>query len=123
MFKKGADWNGNAKGRPKKGLCLADKLQHRDKTKLPDGRTNEDAYLDQLYSIARGEGKVHPMEVLAAINFIVERQYGKALERIERSTEDEGDVSAETLEMLTKLVKERDERINRKKDDIPPQPA
>ena len=100
--------SGNPNGRRPKGYTLADKLNERDMTILGDGRTQEDHYLDQLYSIACGAGK--PMEVLAAINTILERRYGKPLDRIEFiSEDDELPPTIEELQELIRLRREQDE--------------
>ncbi len=79
-FKSGAEWTGNAGGRPKK-LPLTDASREKLASPYPgdpDGRTYAQVIVDKLCMMA-----VHGD--IAAIKELADRSEGKAVQRIEQS--------------------------------------
>ena len=72
--------SGNPKGRPKKGLALTDILRDIGNTKQGN-KTKKQMMLEKAYELALSGD-------LRAIQFIVERIDGKALERLSVNTSD-----------------------------------
>ena len=86
---KGNGWkpgqSGNPKGRPKKGLAIADILNSKGDEVMSDGRSRREKMLELVYGLAT---KAKPERW--AVEFISDRTEGKSLERVEQKiTKDE----------------------------------
>ena len=99
----------NPSGKPKKGYGLAAILTTKGDLLLPDGRTQREAVIDRLYSIAL-TGGIRDTATIKAIEILLEREFGKPLDRV-AFVQDEDEPP--TLEELRTLVRLREEQ----KDD------
>lgn len=114
--------SGNPNGRPLKGLGIArllsakgDEIAIDPKTDkpFPDGRTKREWMIDRLYNHAL-TADMNP-GTIRAIEIILEREYGKALEHVSFDRTYEDPPSAQELRVLLRL-REKEENDNEKGD-------
>jgi hypothetical protein len=115
--------SGNPNGRPKKGLAAATLLTEIGDEiwrGAPGEHTNREFMFRRLYNHANTGEMTHPTTI-RAIEIILEREYGKALETINFDRTNEDPPSAQELRVLLRLreEQEKDEQANSTKGDLP----
>jgi hypothetical protein len=111
--------SGNPKGRPLKGLTIAENVGYEGDIELDQdlivdarfiakkGQTQRKAMIAKLYKLALF-GSFANANTIRAIEILLDREYGKALDHLAITHDEEEEPTTEELEELIKLRREQD---------------